>query len=1011
MIRVQGPDGAIAEFPAGTPPETIKAAMAKRYGKPQGAVERMGRNFLDNVAAAGEGAASLVDIPVRAIGGALGLGAKALGLDGVAAQLNNPVTISRGIRAVVPEARDNTLGRTVSSALGGAGAGIGLGARLAARGGAAVLPRAPAVAPAQQGLAARSGAALAANPAQQAIGAGLAGGAMTAAQAAGAPVPVQIGAALVGGALAPSTLDTAATGAAAGLRSYTQGGVREAAARLLQDNANDATAAAARLERAGSVVPGVVPTVGEAALDPGLAALQQSLRSSPRAGGAISQRLGSNAIARGEATDIAFGQGDPRALALAAEDQAAALATARGQAVERVGPVVAPEDAGKAFREALQGRFQAAKMRAGAAYEAIPFGDEPLPLRPVQPVDNLPQPVADPMRAAFQREGEAAAAGNVRGVARETGLPADIREPDPVARGVVAWIRAKGGIKAARRGGKADFVGDLQARGLTSRNAPGLYNNRGYTFDELLTSAQSEGLLSPNATADDLADMIEAAYFGKPQQSWAGVEDGGETARQRLDEWGQLFQSENFDPARASDEDWDALYRSVMRTDGPGAPDVPTPGKLAGAFQNSLSAVASKYFPDGMEAAPGALRDHFARVMQADEATPEQLRRLAKASYDLAALYGRGEAGATAKGMAKAIEAFVRANAAPAYNAALREASAGYRKFARTFYGDEAGRVLGNDRFGVPKLEDARVPAAVVRPGAAGAAAIERASAAAGPDAVEKLTRAQIRREVDAGGADRYGDALRALPGVKADVDAVKQAEAAMDAFRRSELGRLVGDKADPSAVVAEALGKRDGGRSFGRLAMAVRGNKDAEAGLRRALADYVRRASETGGGMIVDEAGEAANAPNVAKLRAAIGKTLDVTGMTGTLGREQRKVLEALKKELGQAEYAAKANRTAGSDTGRNLGVQAQIFRLALSSAAGKGGTLLDIALKALGRADDVRDLAAEAMLDPKLAAELLKTPTPDRVKALAERTGIRALGATTGTVGATQPQPQGRP
>jgi hypothetical protein len=235
-IRVQGPDGAIAEFPDGTPPAAIKAAMGKRYGTPQSPLERMGRNFLDNAAAVGEGAASLVDIPVRAIGGALGLGARALGFDNVAAQLNNPVTISRGIRAVVPEAEGNTLGRTVSSALGGAGAGIGLGARLASRGAAAVVPRAPVAAPAQQGLAARSGAVLAANPAQQAIGAGLAGGAMTAAQAAGAPVPVQIAAGIAGGVLAPSTLDTAATGAIAAGRSYSQAGVREGAARLLPLN-------------------------------------------------------------------------------------------------------------------------------------------------------------------------------------------------------------------------------------------------------------------------------------------------------------------------------------------------------------------------------------------------------------------------------------------------------------------------------------------------------------------------------------------------------------------------------------------------------------------------------------------------------------------------------------------------------------------------------------------------------------------------------------------------------
>jgi hypothetical protein len=198
---------------------------------------------------------------------------------------------------------------------------------------------------------------------------------------------------------------------------------------------------------------------------------------------------------------------------------------------------------------------------------------------------------------------------------------------------------------------------------------------------------------------------------------------------------------------------------------------------------------------------------------------------------------------------------------------------------------------------------------------------------------------------------------------------------------------------------------------AVGRLAAAVKGNKDAEAGLRRALAEHVRRAAETGGGMIVDASGDSANVPNIAKLRQAIDTTLSATGLTGTLGREQRKVLTTLSKELRDADFAAKANRTPGSDTARNAGLQGQLFRLALTSAAGKGGTALDLLLRMAGRADDVRDLAAEAMIDPKLAAELLRAPTPDRLRMLGERTGNRALGAATGTAGATQPQPQGRP
>jgi hypothetical protein len=37
-IRVQGPDGVILEFPAGTDPGIMKSAMQKRYGGPQAPV-------------------------------------------------------------------------------------------------------------------------------------------------------------------------------------------------------------------------------------------------------------------------------------------------------------------------------------------------------------------------------------------------------------------------------------------------------------------------------------------------------------------------------------------------------------------------------------------------------------------------------------------------------------------------------------------------------------------------------------------------------------------------------------------------------------------------------------------------------------------------------------------------------------------------------------------------------------------------------------------------------------
>lgn len=64
MIRVEGPDGTIAEFPPDTTPDVIKSAMAKRFGGPQAAPADAGirgarRGILANIDAGIRGAADI----------------------------------------------------------------------------------------------------------------------------------------------------------------------------------------------------------------------------------------------------------------------------------------------------------------------------------------------------------------------------------------------------------------------------------------------------------------------------------------------------------------------------------------------------------------------------------------------------------------------------------------------------------------------------------------------------------------------------------------------------------------------------------------------------------------------------------------------------------------------------------------------------------------------------------------------------------------------------------------
>ena len=49
MIEVELPDGSIAEFPDGTPPEAMKKAIQKKFPVKPGMVEDAGRSFLSGL--------------------------------------------------------------------------------------------------------------------------------------------------------------------------------------------------------------------------------------------------------------------------------------------------------------------------------------------------------------------------------------------------------------------------------------------------------------------------------------------------------------------------------------------------------------------------------------------------------------------------------------------------------------------------------------------------------------------------------------------------------------------------------------------------------------------------------------------------------------------------------------------------------------------------------------------------------------------------------------------------
>ena len=118
------------------------------------------------------------------------------------------------------------------------------------------------------------------------------------------------------------------------------------AARLMQEQALDAPAAAAAIEgaRGRPVTPGVRPLTAEVARDPGIAGLSRSIGNNSVADGArIGQRAQENMLAREAAVNAAAGAGDPEAVRTAAGTVGARMEQKVERAVDGVGPAMVPE--------------------------------------------------------------------------------------------------------------------------------------------------------------------------------------------------------------------------------------------------------------------------------------------------------------------------------------------------------------------------------------------------------------------------------------------------------------------------------------------------------------------------------------------------------------------------------------------------------------------------------------------------------------------------------------------
>ena len=486
--------------------------------------------------------------------------------------------------------------------------------------------------------------------------------------------------------------------------------------------------------------------------------------------------------------------------------------------------------------------------------------------------------------------------------------------------------------------------------------------------------------------------------------------------------------AQNLDPRTMRAEDWDAFYRDRAGVSQPvsqddvaflsAGADKAEGRALLSPFQASLATLRRRFFPGAGLPADGDVSSLIRQLENADVMSARQVERIVSDLREQSGLLKMSDArsGALAKAAADATEGLLLAQAGPARAAALREAGAAYRTFKTTFAENEPGRVLATDPFTRPTLDTSRVPGTVVPGNITGGTATRRLVAAAGPEAAEQAAREELRRALNAAGNNsdaisalmspgRYGPVLAEYPGLMADVTKVRDAAALAEAFAESSLGRLRTAKVSPSESVAVAVRAKDDGRALRNMAGAVRNDQNAQAGLRRALVDFILP-SDLKGGMTAS--GDVV-APPMRTLEN-LNTVLQKTSNTNLFTPEQNKVLGEVRRQLRALRFASTAARTSGSDTALNRNFLAdKVARLVVEGVvpgAGRATRMLDFVIGAVADTGAVAALAREAMLDPALAASLLQRTSPDRISKLAGKLGAISRGATAATVVADQPE-----
>ena len=250
---------------------------------------------------------------------------------------------------------------------------------------------------------------------------------------------------------------------------------------------------------------------------------------------------------------------------------------------------------------------------------------------------------------------------------------------------------------------------------------------------------------------------------------------------------------------------------------------------------------------------------------------------------------------------------------------------------------------------------------------------------------------------------DQHIPALRAFPELVAKLNTAAGAQelvsrlaarqaAAESGFKASPAGKLLGG-ADPDRAFASILESRNATQGLTQL---LRMNKGDPAPIQRAVIDYMMRRIENPGS--VDALG---NSPlSKAKLSNVLNKLAPALRQSGVFSEAHLSTLRKIEADLARGVFSTSAGRAPGSNTVQNLSGAALLDHLGLGRLAdatwlqgtlGRGWGLI------MKTPDEkIRELLAEAMLDPGFAKALASRHSPDRAAWIA-RSLKRRLVATT--------------